>query len=58
MTIPRNRVQKALEGAKSVPGIETEFYEMAGKKFHHCTGCYNCLRIGADRLTSQAVNKL
>jgi len=40
-------VQKALEGARSVPGIETELYEMAGKKFHHCTGCFSCLDTGA-----------
>ena len=40
-------VKRALEGAKSVPGIETEFYEMAGKKFHHCTGCLNCAKTGA-----------
>lgn len=39
-------VQKALEAARSVSGIETELYQMAGKKFHHCTGCYNCLRTG------------
>jgi len=42
-------VKKALEGAMSVPGIETEFYEMAGKKFHHCIGCYRCLDTGACR---------
>lgn len=40
-------VKKALEGAMSVPGIETEFYQMAGKKFHHCMGCYHCLETGA-----------
>ncbi|MCL5962495.1 MAG: NAD(P)H-dependent oxidoreductase, partial [Chloroflexi bacterium] len=33
-------VAKALEGAMSVPGIETELYEMAGKKMHHCIGCW------------------
>ena len=43
-------VQKALEAARSVSGIETELYQMAGKKFHHCTGCYNCLRTGAVSL--------
>lgn len=35
-------VKKALEGASSVPGVKTEFYEMAGKKFHHCIGCLKC----------------
>lgn len=40
-------VAKALEGAMSVPGIETELYEMAGKKMHHCIGCWKCLDTGA-----------
>lgn len=40
-------VKRALEGAMSVPGIETEFYQMAGKKFHCCMGCYHCLETGA-----------
>jgi len=39
-------VKKALEGARSVAGIDTELYEMAGKKFHHCTGCFKCGRKG------------
>lgn len=39
-------VKRALEGAMSVPGVETELYEMAGKKFHHCTGCLNCVETG------------
>jgi multimeric flavodoxin WrbA len=40
-------VKQALEGAMSVPGVETEIYEMGGKKFHHCTGCLNCAETGA-----------
>lgn len=40
-------VEKALEGAMSVPGVETEFYEMADKKIHHCIGCLKCLETGA-----------
>lgn len=40
-------VKQALEGAMSVPGVETELYEMGGKKFHHCTGCLNCAETGA-----------
>lgn len=36
-------VKKALEGASSVSGVETELYEMAGKEFHHCIGCFHCL---------------
>lgn len=39
-------VKRALEGAMSVPGVETELYEMGGKKFHHCTGCLNCSETG------------
>ena len=40
-------VQRALKGAMSVPGVETELYELAGKKIHHCTGCLNCAETGA-----------
>jgi multimeric flavodoxin WrbA len=40
-------VKKALEGCTSVPHVETEFYEMAGKKIHHCIGCLRCLKTGA-----------
>ena len=40
-------VKKALEGCASVSGVETEFYEMAGKKFRHCMGCYKCVEAGA-----------
>ena len=40
-------VKRALKGVMSVPGIETELYELAGKKIHHCTGCLNCAETGA-----------
>ena len=40
-------MEHALEGARSVPGVETELYEFAGKKFHHCIGCWKCLETGA-----------
>ncbi len=40
-------VQRALDGAKEVPGIETELYELAGKKINHCVGCLKCFEIGA-----------
>jgi len=40
-------VQKALDGAQSVSGVETELYELAGKKINHCIGCYKCFKIGA-----------
>jgi multimeric flavodoxin WrbA len=39
-------VNKALEGAMSVPGVETEIYEMAGRKIHHCIGCFKCIETG------------
>lgn len=39
-------VKRALDGAKSVPGVETEMYELGGKKFHHCTGCLACAETG------------
>jgi multimeric flavodoxin WrbA len=39
-------VQKALDGAKSVLGVKTELYEMAGKNIHHCIGCHKCLDTG------------
>ncbi len=40
-------VERALKAAESVSGIETEIYEMAGKKIHHCTGCLKCLNTGS-----------
>jgi multimeric flavodoxin WrbA len=40
-------VKKALEGAMTVPSVETELYEMAGRKYHHCTSCYKCLTTGS-----------
>lgn len=39
-------VEKALEGAASVPGVKAEFYDMGGKEYHICTGCFSCLRTG------------
>jgi multimeric flavodoxin WrbA len=39
-------VQKGLEGAMTVPGIETEFYELAGKKIQYCIACYKCIEKG------------
>jgi multimeric flavodoxin WrbA len=40
-------VKKALEGASSVSGAQTELYEMAGKKYHPCSSCYRCLTTGS-----------
>jgi multimeric flavodoxin WrbA len=39
-------VERALAGASAVTGVETEVYELAGKKIHHCIGCYKCLEKG------------
>jgi multimeric flavodoxin WrbA len=39
-------LNKALEGARSVPGIETELYEMGGKKIGFCISCYKCIEKG------------
>ncbi len=38
-------VKIALEEAATVPGAETEIYEMAGKKINHCIGCHKCGKI-------------
>jgi multimeric flavodoxin WrbA len=40
-------MQAALEGASSVKGVEIDLYQMAGKEFHHCIGCFKCLDTGA-----------
>lgn len=39
-------VERALEGAAGVEGVETELYQLAGKKVHHCISCYKCLEKG------------
>lgn len=39
-------VERALEGARNVSDVETELYEMAGRKFHHCVGCLKCADTG------------
>jgi multimeric flavodoxin WrbA len=39
-------VQKALEAAANVEGVETELYELAGKKINYCIACYKCLEKG------------
>jgi len=40
-------VDKALQGASSVAEVETELYEMAGKKIHPCVACYKCFKTGS-----------
>jgi len=39
-------IEQALQGAESVFNIETEIYDMATRKFHHCIGCNKCLEKG------------
>jgi multimeric flavodoxin WrbA len=39
-------VERALEGAKAVENVETQLYQLAGKKVHHCISCYKCLETG------------
>lgn len=39
-------VNKALEGALTVPGVETELYQMGGKKIGFCISCYKCIEKG------------
>ncbi len=39
-------VKRALEEAATVPGVQTEIYELAGKKINHCRGCNGCAELG------------
>jgi multimeric flavodoxin WrbA len=39
-------VERALEGAGTVSDVETDLYQLAGKKVHHCVSCYKCLEKG------------
>lgn len=39
-------VSKALEAARKISSVETELYEIAGKKIHYCIGCFKCLDTG------------
>ncbi|MBI5118238.1 flavodoxin family protein [Candidatus Poribacteria bacterium] len=49
-------VQKALEAAANVDGVETELYELAGKKLNYCIACYKCLEKG-ECVFDDAVNE-
>jgi len=37
-------LHKALEAAEEIPGIETEFWGVRGKKINFCTHCDRCIR--------------
>jgi multimeric flavodoxin WrbA len=39
-------VEGALQGAMSVSGVETDLYELAGKKIGYCVSCYKCVEKG------------
>jgi multimeric flavodoxin WrbA len=39
-------VAKALEAASGVPGVETELYQLGGKKIGFCISCYKCIEKG------------
>jgi len=36
-------VAKALEAAGAFPWVETDLFEVAGKKISHCVSCYKCM---------------
>lgn len=39
-------VAKALEAAGTFPWVETDLFEVAGKKIGYCIGCYKCMEKG------------
>ena len=39
-------VAKALEAASTFPWVETDLFEVAGKKISHCVSCYKCMDKG------------
>lgn len=39
-------VDKALEAAGAYPWVETDLFEVAGKKIGHCVSCYKCMEKG------------
>jgi len=41
-------VKEALEGAKEIPNVETEFISLAGKRIDPCTSCYKCIERDPD----------
>jgi multimeric flavodoxin WrbA len=36
-------VEKALAAARAYPWVETDLFEVAGKKIGHCISCYKCM---------------
>ncbi len=40
-------VKEALKSAESVPGVETEFVSLQGKKIMHCIHCNKCIKDGS-----------
>ncbi|MCI8477479.1 MAG: flavodoxin family protein [Oscillospiraceae bacterium] len=44
-------LEAALEGAKTVAGVEVELVELRGRKINPCIHCNKCLRDDSDRCT-------
>jgi len=42
-------VKEALAGATDLPGVETEFYSLVGKKFNPCMGDFRCCSNDATK---------
>jgi len=38
------QVKEALRAAEELPGVEAEFYSIAGKKIEPCDSCYKCFK--------------
>jgi multimeric flavodoxin WrbA len=36
-------VEEALEATRAFPWVETDRFDIAGKKINHCVGCYRCM---------------
>jgi multimeric flavodoxin WrbA len=39
-------VAKALEAAGAFPWVETDLFQVAGKRISHCVSCYKCMEKG------------
>ena len=39
-------LERALEAAREVPGVETEFLELRGRELHPCIHCNRCVKPG------------
>ncbi|MEM3873118.1 MAG: flavodoxin family protein [Nitrososphaeria archaeon] len=46
-------LNEALEGAKSIPGVEVELIHLLDYSFGPCTSCYECIRMPEHRCIQQ-----